>query len=106
MADSIGYIQLAEGLRSGCGFARMINGVCAPADIVQTPRYPAFLALMPNLSFAIMVRSLLAAGVCLLVGLLVKGLWSPGAGFSRQSETRSLTTKAACVQAPQLAPVH
>ena len=73
--DSKGYVQLAEGLRAGCGFARLLHGACASADIVRTPGYPAFLALMPSLTFAIVVQSILAAGVCLLVGLLVKRIW-------------------------------
>jgi hypothetical protein len=79
--DSKGYIQLADGLRSGCGFARLIHGACATADIVRTPGYPAFLAMMPSLTFAIVVQAVFAAGVCLLVGLTVKRIWGGGAAM-------------------------
>ena len=43
--DSIGYMRLADGLRTGCGFApRWQNGTCGPAEIERTPGYPVFLA--------------------------------------------------------------
>ena len=44
--DSFEYLQLADGMRHGCGFARLINGSCQPAEILRTPGYPLFLAAL------------------------------------------------------------
>jgi hypothetical protein len=35
--DSKQYLELAEGLRNGCGFARLINRVCATPEVFRTP---------------------------------------------------------------------
>lgn len=48
--DSGAYVELAHGLRSGCGFARVSNGKCLSPEVNRTPGYPAFLSLMPDLS--------------------------------------------------------
>src|SRR6202011_4033745 len=42
--DSYEYLQTADGMRVGCGFARLIDGVCNPPEILRTPGYPLFLA--------------------------------------------------------------
>src|ERR1700746_3447558 len=46
--DSFWFMQHADGLTHGCGFARWVSGVCAPPEIMRTPGYPLMLTLMPN----------------------------------------------------------
>ena len=38
--DSVGYIGLADGLRKGCGFARLINGACSAPRFCALPGFP------------------------------------------------------------------
>jgi 4-amino-4-deoxy-L-arabinose transferase-like glycosyltransferase len=73
--DSGGYIQLADGLRSGCGFARRINNQCYPAEVVRTPGYPFLLALLPGARIAIAFQALLAVAVCALMAAFVRPRW-------------------------------
>ncbi|MGO9801474.1 MAG: hypothetical protein ACLPQ0_18625 [Candidatus Binatus sp.] len=82
MQDSAGYIQLAEGLLSGCGFARRIGTVCAAPDVIRTPGYPLFLAAMPSLSTAIAVQVLLAGFMCFLIGRFLRLRFGPAAGIT------------------------
>ena len=80
--DSNRYIELAQGLEHGCGFARWLNGSCAPAETVRTPGYPLFLAAMPTLRTAILVQGLAGAAVCLLIGLYVREGWGLAAAVA------------------------
>jgi hypothetical protein len=68
--DSPRYLELAEGMRAGCGFARWI-GHCASAEVLRTPGYPFFFALVPNVRTAVAVQGVIGAAVCLMVGLFV-----------------------------------
>ena len=70
--DSFEYIELAAGLRSGCGFARLEHGVCQKPEILRTPGYPAFLALLPNLRAILATQAILGILSCLIV---VSWLW-------------------------------
>lgn len=69
-ADSLEYMQLAEGLRSGCGFARLQHQICQKPEILRTPGYPAFLALIPNIHAALACQALLG----IISGLIIV-LW-------------------------------
>src|ERR1700722_11599486 len=62
--DSIQYLQLAHGLRHGCGFARLINGVCANPEILRTPGYPMLLATQPGIRSVLVVQSVMAGTLC------------------------------------------
>jgi hypothetical protein len=80
--DSGRYIELAQGLRHGCGFARWTNGACdAAVETFRTPGYPLFLAAMPNLRTAVAIQGIAGAGVGLLAGLLVWQCWGFAAGM-------------------------
>lgn len=86
--DSIGYMLLADGLRTGCGFApRFPNGTCGPAEVERTPAYPLFLAILPSLRAALAIQAVLGAGVCLLVGLFSWRHWGLLAGIIAESIT-------------------
>jgi hypothetical protein len=98
LKDSPQYIELANGLRHGCGFARLNATApeptgtflkpslipssadltvrnCGPPELLRTPGYPLFLALMPSLRIALAVQGLLAGIVCLLVGVWITPRW-------------------------------
>ncbi len=75
--DSFEYLQLANGMRHGCGFARLINGVCQPAEILRTPGYPLFLAALgSNMRWAMVTQAVLGGIVCLLIAAWVAKYWS------------------------------
>jgi hypothetical protein len=80
-ADSNGYIQLAAGLRGGCGFAREVNSICSAPEILRTPGYPIFLTLSRDMRIALAVQALLGALVCLLIGYPVYIRWGPTTGI-------------------------
>jgi hypothetical protein len=46
--DSDLYLRLADGLRSGCGFAAVLHGKCGSPEVLRTPGYPLFLTLMSS----------------------------------------------------------
>ena len=77
--DSAGYIQLADGLRSGCGFARGDEHQCAPPEIIRTPGYPTFLALLPGLRTAIALQGLIGALTCVLLTAFLLPQWNRAA---------------------------
>jgi hypothetical protein len=86
--DSIGYMRLADGLRTGCGFAPLWqNGTCGPAEIERTPGYPVFLAVLPSLRSVLAIQAVLGAGTCLLVGLFAWRHWGLAAGIIAESLT-------------------
>jgi hypothetical protein len=73
--DSFEYIQLAHGMRSGCGFARLVNGVCSAPELIRTPGYPLFLSLLPNLRIVLAAQGLIGGLLCLLVAFSVRQRW-------------------------------
>jgi 4-amino-4-deoxy-L-arabinose transferase-like glycosyltransferase len=79
--DAVGYVHLAKGLTSGCGFAPRFRDSCGPAELLRTPGYPLFLSAMPSLRTALFVQDVLGAGVCLLVGLFAWRQWGLIAGI-------------------------
>jgi hypothetical protein len=79
--DSFWFIQTAAGMLRGCGFARWLNGTCAPAEIMRTPGYPLMLALLPNPRVMMMVQDLMGGAICLLVGWAGWRCWGVGAAL-------------------------
>ncbi len=74
--DSIGYMRLADGFQTGCGFApRWQNGKCGPAELERTPAYPLFLAISPDLRTVVIIQAVLGAAVCLLVAFFARSRW-------------------------------
>jgi 4-amino-4-deoxy-L-arabinose transferase-like glycosyltransferase len=80
--DSVGYIDLAKGLRHGCGFARFVNGRCAPPELLRTPGYPLLLAVISNLRLVIILQALLWGAICFVLGRVVSTLWGKKAGLA------------------------
>src|ERR1700693_2379523 len=66
--DSVQYTELADGLRNGCGFARLVDSKCAPPETLRTPGYPIFLRLTSSLRSAIALQAWMSAAVCFLLG--------------------------------------
>jgi hypothetical protein len=84
--DSIGYISLADGFKTGCGFAPLWqNGKCGPAELERTPGYPLFLAISPDLRAVVTVQAVLGAGVCFLVAFFAWNRWGLAAGVIAES---------------------
>lgn len=81
ISDTTGYWQLAQGLQAGCGFARYVNGICSSPEIMRTPGYPVFLALMPGDRTAIAVQAIAGSVLCLMLGLFVSHRWGSRAGL-------------------------
>lgn len=79
--DSFWFMQTAGGIRHGCGFARWINGACAPAEIMRTPGYPLMLALIPDARLTMVVQDLLGGLICLFVALSMWRCWGIGAAL-------------------------
>jgi hypothetical protein len=79
--DSYGYIQLAEGLTTDCGFARRLGGKCQPPELERTPGYPLFLAVMPSLRMALVVQAMFAGCICFLVASFCWLRWGFIAAF-------------------------
>jgi len=79
--DSFWYIQTADGLRHGCGFARLIDGACARAEIMRTPGYPLFLTMMPSIRWALAAQAVVGGIVAILVALWIVRSWSVGAAL-------------------------
>jgi hypothetical protein len=79
--DSVGYVDLAHGLSSGCGFARLSNGKCMSPQINRTPGYPLFLSLMPDLRIALAVQALLSGLMIFVLGAFVSSRWGLSAGL-------------------------
>jgi 4-amino-4-deoxy-L-arabinose transferase-like glycosyltransferase len=78
--DSDRYLRLAEGIRSGCGFAQRLSSGCASAEVLRTPGYPLFLAAIHNVKCALFVQALIGAAVCFMVGWIVAKYWGGLAG--------------------------
>lgn len=75
--DSFEYLELADGMSRGCGFARLINDSCQPAEILRTPGYPLFLdAFGGTVRWALAAQAILGGIVCLLVAAWVASRWN------------------------------
>jgi len=83
--DSARYIQLAAGLRSGCGFARLVGGSCLGPEVLRTPGYPLFLAAIGNLRCALVVQAVLSALACIVVAIVTSWTFGFGAGFCAEA---------------------
>src|SRR5262249_3681963 len=78
----IGYTELAEGIKAGCGFAALSrSGKCGPAEIERTPGYPLFLAVSSGPRVAVAIQAVLGAGTAVLVGLFAWRQWGIAAGL-------------------------
>ena len=78
--DSSRYIELASGLRAGCGFSRLTGGACGPPETLRTPGYPLFLAAVSNTRVVIAVQAVLGAVTCFIVGYFAATRWGVAAG--------------------------
>jgi hypothetical protein len=74
--DSIHYLQAADGLQHGCGFARLSDGVCQKAEVLRTPAYPLMLAALPGVRAAIAAQCVMAGIMCALMALWVRRRWN------------------------------
>lgn len=79
--DSFWFLQTAQGMLHGCGFARWVNGACESAEIMRTPGYPLMLALIPDPRWAMAVQDLMGGAICLLVGWWMWRCWGIGAAL-------------------------
>ena len=77
--DSFWFIQTAQGMLHGCGFARWLNGACASAELMRTPGYPLMLMLFPNPRLTMAVQDLTSGVVCVVVGWAMWRCWGIGA---------------------------
>jgi hypothetical protein len=73
--DSSAYIELADGLRHECGFAKLSNGNCAGAEVNRTPGYPLFLVVCMRLRIALIVQAIFWGLIVLAVGGFVYLNW-------------------------------
>jgi 4-amino-4-deoxy-L-arabinose transferase-like glycosyltransferase len=79
--DAREYIAVAEGLRSGCGYAAVVDHHCGPPSNARSPGYPAFLAAMPSLRSVLIAQAILGALLCLWLGAFVYRRWGAAAGL-------------------------
>ncbi|HKV56358.1 MAG TPA: hypothetical protein VJN94_17120 [Candidatus Binataceae bacterium] len=79
--DSAAYVELAQGLRHGCGFARLRNGSCTGAEVDRTPGYPLFIAAFPNLRSVLIAQAIVGAVIVLVVGWFVMVNWGVAAAI-------------------------
>jgi hypothetical protein len=69
--DSFENLQLADGIRHECGFARLVNGVCQPG-VLRTLFYPAFIATVGERVRSVLALQAVMAGILsLLVAIWV-----------------------------------
>src|ERR1700687_6095686 len=64
--DSVGYVALAHGLLQGCGFAVWTRGTCGPPEVLRTPGYPVFIALLGCNWRAVLFAQAIMGGVLVL----------------------------------------
>jgi Dolichyl-phosphate-mannose-protein mannosyltransferase len=70
--DSRWYLALADGLRRGCGFRALWKGVCDSPELLRTPGYPMFLALLGQGPRAIVaIQAVMGGLVCLMVAVFL-----------------------------------
>ena len=83
--DSFEYIQLANGMRAGCGFARLINHTCQKPEILRTPGYPVFLAVMNHgLRSLLMTQGVISAATGVAVAFWIMIAWNFRAAVAAQ----------------------
>jgi len=82
--DSYEYLQLAVRMRDGCGFARMIDRACQPAEILRTPGYPLFLMMLPHVGRVLAAQALCRGLLCLLVAGWIAGWWKYSAALAAE----------------------
>lgn len=75
MDDSREYLALVRGMASGCGFARVMNGMCGSAELYRLPGYPLLVYLMPNLRSVVVLQAFFGAATCLAVGMFMLPRW-------------------------------
>ncbi len=73
--DSTEYLDLAAGIRHGCGFARWAASFCQQGEILRTPGYPLFLAVFSGIRPALAAQAFLSSVECLLVAWWVRRSW-------------------------------
>ena len=79
--DSNRYVELVQGMETGCGFARRVGGFCRTAEVLRTPGYPLFLLLSGRIGTSIVIVSLLGGLVIFFTGFVIGDRWSRGAGL-------------------------
>jgi hypothetical protein len=79
--DSHEYLSLAYGIRSGCGFARLINGACRSPELFRLPGYPFFIFMMPSLREAVFVQACWEHLPACFVGWFTWARWGLTAGI-------------------------
>ena len=79
--DSSRYVELANGLTSGCGFARKVGDSCAQPELFRTPGYPLLLAASRSIGLSIVLVSLFSAIVVFFVGFVLGDRCSHRAGL-------------------------
>jgi hypothetical protein len=79
--DSDQYRELAEGLRHGCGFARLLNGACTTPEILRTPGYPLLLTMQSGVASTLVVQSVMAGAICWLVAHWLERRWNLAAAL-------------------------
>jgi hypothetical protein len=82
--DSFEYLQLAEGIDGGCGFARLIGGRCQAAEILRTPGYPLFLSVFPGVGWALAAQVVASGLACLLIAFCVNARWGIAAALTSE----------------------
>lgn len=82
--DSDEYIELADGIRSGCGFALRVHNSCTNPELFRTPGYPAFLAAMRETRVALLVQAVIGATTCFILGLLALNVWGVTAAVAAE----------------------
>jgi hypothetical protein len=71
IGDSGEYLALADGLRHGCGFARLDHGACLPKELFRTPGYPLLLATFGGIRSTLIAQAVMGGIICLLVANVV-----------------------------------
>jgi hypothetical protein len=79
--DSNRYLELAEGLKTGCGFARRVGDSCRDPEVLRTPGYPLFLAISGRIGTSILIVSLVGGIVIFFTGFVIGERWSRRAGL-------------------------
>ncbi len=79
--DSTGYVELARGLKTGCGFAKSVNGSCGAPETLRTPGYPLLLLLFPGTRANAVIASFCGAVGCIIIGFFLTSEWGIGAGL-------------------------
>jgi hypothetical protein len=82
--DSFEYLQLADGLKYGCGFARLIASRCQSAEILRTPGYPLFLSTTTSLRSALALQVAISSLGCVVLALCMYSRWGIEAALTAE----------------------